>query len=286
MERYRFQPDADFSIQIEAAAMGTDRYGRRLTGSRARVRSHRRRRTTLASVGEQIVEEAKKMARRDLPSRAGSAGRSIAYPFAAPDRTGRTYVQSFGSRVVRVGGKLALDIYNTHEHADDVEFGNDGGRRRKITKSEGYFVIPLSKSGIVRFRRWAESPEAKKRARLQKQVSYWKNRRATLKKRAHKFLADEKEQILDNRSRSLRNLRPDYSRRIQERRAWLQRDANRANAGLAKAQAALGPSRPKTFVAKNNRTGKVSLFTKSIHTYKGYGILRRATRRITIRTIE
>lgn len=286
MADYRFSPDPDFEITVEAAAMGTDKFGRQTVGARSRVRSTRRRRTTLLAVGEQIIDEAKRLAIRELPSRNSAGGRDPNFPWAAPDRSGRTYVQSFDMHVIRVNGRLVLEVFNNHDHAYDVEYGNAGGARRRKTRQTGYYAIPLTKAGVARFRRYAKSPEAKERARARAAKSYWTRRSIQLKERKGRLDRDSAEIELTSRRMGPQSISALDRKSIIARRKAYAESRQRAIAGYSRAVAQLGPAKPRTFVGVSNKTGKPTLFTQTFHTYRGYAILRHATRRVTLRTLE
>ena len=279
MAEYKFQPHPDFEFAVSRAAMG---------GVNTNVRASRRRRTTLIQVGEEIIDEAKKIAARELPSRNASGGRDVSYPFAAPDRTGRTYTQSFGMRIERQAGRLRLIIFNNHEYAGDVEFGNANGVRRKVSRQTGFFTIPLSASGVARFRSRASSPEAKERARARATISYYKRNRSNIEAMARerirlsKIATRNRAGVVTKSGGKIVRERQELAKRMARERQNRMRRETAARAAAAKLVLPRSPS----FVKVNPRTGKPSLYTRSFHTYKGYAILSQATRRVTIPTLE
>lgn len=301
MAEFRFEPDPDFEIVVTAVAMGQDQSGRPVGGAQSRVRSARRRRTTLVDVGDQIIEEAKRLANRELPSRNSSGGRSIDYPFDAPDRTGKTYTQSFRHRVVLQQGRLILLIENTHEHAADVEFGNHpSGQVKSISRKRGvggkqrFFAIPLTRAGIARNRRLTASPEARERARQRSRLAYAKRRSSDLpdiKRSFAKRNADIQRRLDNNKAKSgiktkaYAKAEADMRDFQKDRQAAITR-FNSARTLDEKARAALKQRRSSAFVKLNPKTGKVSLYTQTFRTYRGYAILRHATRSVTVRTLE
>lgn len=287
MAEFRFQPDPDFELVVTGAAMGTDKFGRETAGAQSRVRASRRRRTTLINVGEQIIEEAKNLVDRELPGTNAAGGRNTGYDFGRADAGGKTYRASFKMRVEREGGRLVLIVENTHPHARDVEFGNDpSGQVRSVRRKRGYFTIPLSVAGAARSRIRAASPEARQRARARAQVSYYKKRQAHLGDREKAIQTRTRELMKRQQVRGVTSSLLKDASELKRSIDRQKRGSQRATANYAKARAMLGKPRTSAFVKVNPETGRVSLYTKTFRTYKGYAILRQATRRVTVRTLE
>lgn len=288
MAEYRFRPNPNFEIVVTAAAMGVDRNGNPISGgAESRVTARGRRRTTLLNVGEKIIAGAKSDANRELPSRTNNGGRDVSYPWAAPDRSGRTYNQSFELEIVRRNGRFQLIVRNTHQFAYEVEYGNAGGARRRVTRHDGrFYALPLSGSGVKRFRRYENTPEAKERARARAQKSYYTRRAKVLQSRKGPLAKAEGELAVRKFRQGQKSVALIDQRSIAARRKHYEASKARLNKNYAAAVTKLGPARPRAFVGISNKTNKPTLFTQTFHTYKGYAILRHATRRVTVRTLE
>lgn len=276
----RFKPDPDFHMAVSRAAIGIEATARG---------SVRRRRTTLAEVGEAIVEEAKAITDSEaegLPSVTTGGRRNTGYDFRREDRRGKTYRASFRWEVRREAGRLIIVVINDHPHAADVEYGNGpGGAEVEIERPGGrYFAIPITRSAYNRMKkRHIPDPASRERARARANLRYWEQRGKDLTKQRREF------------QRQVRNFRnPEIKSRITEEE--LRERAGRLAANISQARAAKltaranirrlpEPRRPKSFptIAPNGRT---YLYSRSFRTYSGYGILRRAMRRVTLRTLE
>ncbi len=280
MARRKFTPDPDFQLIVSEAALGRDaRGGRGPVSGQALGRTNRRRRTTIQSIAEDIIQQAKDIVDDEvvgLPSVSKGGGRNIGYEFRSEDRHGKTYRASFSSEVEFENGRFVIVVRNTHDHAQDIEFGNANGSVHEVGPSstgKGYFPLPITEVAYAKIRRKMKAnrkPLTQQQREYQNIVQrkrYYENRAVKIKKleNPRKGTGDKK--------RAQQQLRAvEMTRRSS---------ARRANEALSEYLQAKRPKHePHAFIGRHRTTNKPILFTRSFQTYGAYGILQRAIRNI------
>lgn len=278
MARRRFKPDPDFQLVVSRAISGVE--------GRA-VGSVRRRKTTLVDVGENIIAEAKKItdSAEGLPSVGAGGRRAAGYDFRAEDRKGKTYRASFRYEIRRERGRLILVVINDHGHAQDVEFGNTD-RGRSISVVDGYMRIPITMAAYRRIKaKEKAAPDAfqRERAAARSQIRYWRGqkelgsrKRRALVQQVSRFFDGKKVRATEAQLRKRAIREGERKKEAKFKLAQAERRLARTDPGLRQAH---------SFVSIGEN-GKPYLFTKSVSTYRGYGILRRAMRRVTLQQLE
>ncbi len=222
------------------------------SGIGGRVRRQRSRRTTLQDVADNIIKEAQRIvdepANRSKPALGGLPGTGPGgrRNLQHPFRRKagtKTYRSSFKSRVEKIDGKLAVVVENTHEHAADVEYGTRSSGKEIGPKSKIYMGIPISQA----FYR-----------KLKKPLSY--KERVKRYGKPVKAAKVETAEIPDKKFNALDTMK---ARPTSTRKKKLRTTASRSFPTMYQ--------------------GKPLWVRKSVKTYKAYGILRRAMRRVTSR---
>jgi hypothetical protein len=281
MARRRFKPDPDFQQTISEAILGGG--VQRAVGSG----SVRRRRTTLVNVAENIIEEAKRItdSAEGLPSVGPGGRRAAGYDFRAEDRKGKTYRASFRYEIRRERGRFIVVVINDHEHAADVEFGNTD-RGRSISVIDGYMRIPITMAAYRRIKaKEKAAPDAfqRERAAARSSIRYWRGqkelgsrKRRALVQQVSRFFDGKKVRATEAQLRKRAIREGERKKEAKFKLAQAERRLARTDPGLRQAH---------SFVAIGEN-GKAYLFTKSVSTYRGYGILRHAMRRVTLQQLE
>lgn len=296
----RFKPDPDFKLVVSSAATGEGVFA--VTGRN----TIRRQRRTVETVAQLIIEQAKEETRNALPSMHSSGRKNINYIFSKRDRKGRRYIDSFDYFVRREQGRMVFVVINTHPWAQAVENGNAEGER--IEREEGYFALPITEGALRKIRRNSAAKSKLSNAgvnsrhrdykRVMERLRYHEKaqesfnaRAAEANQRAYAALrkSQDRRRSQKNRERLENEAFDARQEALTRRRASSVERLHRARSQAARVRGIAGADRkrenPRAFVGRNEQ-GQPTLFTRSFRTYEGYGILRRAARRVTLRTLE
>lgn len=179
----RFQFDGGFEATVYRAAVGVG-------GELSRPRT---RRTTLEEIAEEIIAEAQRIVDEPANSRRRMSGglpgygpggrRNLQHDFRRSRQRGeRTYRSSFDAQVEKRQGKLIVVAENTHDNADDVEYGTKRFGRVRSGGSKR-IPLPITEAAYRRIQKSRNLSRSERRRRGWNSASsaYQKEQRARLK---------------------------------------------------------------------------------------------------------